>query len=166
MRVSAQSRNNHGPPPSKNGLSTASLADPITNRVIGAAPQGRPDNAKWWRGTSQYNPSMVGLHDGRNRASLDAGVITIEIDSPTYGLKLILLDEGDWDAVRGLRWCVQRGRDTFYARANVRPDQRQTPAYMHRLVLGLPPGSALEIDHIDHDGLDNRREAPPGGRRR
>jgi hypothetical protein len=28
---------------------------------------------------------------------------------------------------------------------------------MHRLILGLPPGRALQADHINHDKLDNRR---------
>jgi hypothetical protein len=28
---------------------------------------------------------------------------------------------------------------------------------MHRLILGLPPGRFPEVDHINHDTLDNRR---------
>lgn len=28
---------------------------------------------------------------------------------------------------------------------------------MHRLIFGLNPGDRVEIDHINHDGLDNRR---------
>lgn len=42
-----------------------------------------------------------------------------------------------------------------YAQTDVWPD----PAVlmMHRLILGLPPGRMPEVDHVDGDGLNNRR---------
>jgi HNH endonuclease/AP2 domain len=34
----------------------------------------------------------------------------------------------------------------------------QSTIYMHRLIMGLEKGDGREIDHINHDKLDNRRE--------
>lgn len=65
--------------------------------------------------------------------------------------KYALVADDDRDLVEPHRWHLT---SHGYARATI--DGRKT--YMHRLILGLEPGSRLRGDHINGDGLDNRRE--------
>jgi hypothetical protein len=63
-----------------------------------------------------------------------------------------LADLEDGDTVRAHRWRAYRptpGHGTWYARASI--DGRFV--YMHDLLVG--PGMA--VDHLNGDGLDNRR---------
>ena len=60
------------------------------------------------------------------------------------------------------KWLASKDGNTFYAkRAARRADGRHTTQNMHRLVLArtlgrdIAPG--MEVDHINGDGLDNRR---------
>lgn len=66
----------------------------------------------------------------------------------------ILFDDADRDVVMAHTWCVtSRRAELFYATtASRRPDGRPTTLCMHRLLMGVP-----EVDHINHNGLDNRR---------
>jgi hypothetical protein len=62
-------------------------------------------------------------------------------------------------------WHAQETNHTTYAVAHVPPDLRSTlPPHvqgnakisLHQLVMGFPP-PPLEVDHLNHNGLDNRR---------
>lgn len=55
-------------------------------------------------------------------------------------------------------WRLNQSRPGYVraARYELR-DGRHTVFYMHREVLGLGPGHSPEVDHINHDALDNRR---------
>jgi hypothetical protein len=70
--------------------------------------------------------------------------------------KVALVDDKDFDYLNQWKWQAQwsvciKG---FYATTNIRrPDGTRTKQSMHRLLLGNPPG--LDIDHIDHDTLNN-----------
>ena len=68
--------------------------------------------------------------------------------------KFAIVDAEDIDLVRFLRWTTSRNKRsaTEYAIAG----RNQNRVYMHRLILNPPEG--LVTDHINHDGLDNRRE--------
>ena len=62
-----------------------------------------------------------------------------------------LVDAPDLALVSGHTWRPLRGHNgKVYAYAN-----RNGLIYMHRLILGTPPG--METDHRNGDGLDNRR---------
>jgi hypothetical protein len=69
----------------------------------------------------------------------------------------IELTKGAWakvdltDLASVIHHCWQH--HAGYATANV--DGRTL--LMHRVILGLPPGKVPEVDHINHDHLDNRR---------
>jgi hypothetical protein len=67
--------------------------------------------------------------------------------------KVTLVDGDDYEELSKYKWCVQRGANTFYAQRKARANGEQTAILMHRQILGFPP----EIDHINRDGLDNRR---------
>ena len=83
--------------------------------------------------------------------------IRIPLHSPSYPDMFATIDEEDADKVSGFRWNVRKDVYTFYARAAVRlGDRRQKTVAMHRLIMSCPDG--MEVDHINLDGLDNRKE--------
>lgn len=70
--------------------------------------------------------------------------------------EVTLIDEDDWPAVSGYSWLADRRRRTTYAYAHVRVSAGVwVNLKLHRLILAAPDG--YEVDHINHDGLDNRR---------
>lgn len=71
--------------------------------------------------------------------------------------KVAIVDDADYERVSRVKWCAWRsprkyGPDVFYA---VRVTRRKTE-HMHRFILGLTD-SKVHVDHINRDGLDNRR---------
>ena len=68
-----------------------------------------------------------------------------------------LIDDEDWSLVSKYKWWAAPAWHTFYAKTDGRrPDGSRFKLRMHRLLLMPPDG--LEVDHINGDGLDNRRE--------
>lgn len=66
----------------------------------------------------------------------------------------IVFDRADADVILTHTWSIKRGSSgVLYAiTSRQRPDGRWTWVSMHRLLMGVPG-----VDHINHDGLDNRR---------
>lgn len=60
------------------------------------------------------------------------------------------IDEADAALVGRYRWHVIPGKKTAYAATCI----NGKTVYMHRLLLGFP---RLSVDHVNGDGLDNRR---------
>ena len=73
--------------------------------------------------------------------------------------KIALIDDEDYELVsvhKWHAWKTKRSR-TYYARSNIRSENgNYTVIYMHRLITGVV-NQSIEIDHDDHDGLNNRR---------
>ena len=82
-----------------------------------------------------------------------------------YGFRRIVLSRGkyaivdvkDYGWLSEYKWFVQEGQRTFYAyrRERVRKGGKQLGIAMHREILKAGKGEL--VDHINHDGLDNRR---------
>jgi hypothetical protein len=67
---------------------------------------------------------------------------------------IVLVSAADRRLVEGHKWhIVAIGKGTY---ASAKIDGKTV--YLHRLVLGLQPGDGLQADHINRNGLDNRRE--------
>jgi hypothetical protein len=69
------------------------------------------------------------------------------------------VDDADFECVNQFRWCAHGGRDgrTWYAKRAVSVgDGKQITMLMHRFILDAP--TELQVDHVNHNGLDNRRE--------
>ena len=66
------------------------------------------------------------------------------------GMKTIVDDE-DYEFLNRFTWTAQRGRTTWYCITTI--DRECVP--MHRLITKAPKG--LEVDHEDHNGLNNQR---------
>jgi hypothetical protein len=60
------------------------------------------------------------------------------------------VDDDDADLVRGRGWYLHEVKGRRYARCS--------DGLMHRMLLGLRPRDGYEVDHVNGDGLDNRRE--------
>ena len=81
-------------------------------------------------------------------AALAAGARLIPL---TQG-KVAIVDPADYLALKRYKWFAAKGRRTYYAARRARGRQ----IWMHRQI--LKPPSRLVVDHIDHNGLNNRRE--------
>ncbi len=69
----------------------------------------------------------------------------------TWG-KYAIVDADDYDRLRSYNWCALEGSQTFYAKTF---HLSGAILSMHRLILNAPKG--LFVDHIDHNGLNNRK---------
>jgi hypothetical protein len=71
--------------------------------------------------------------------------------------KVAIVDDEDFDELNRYKWCADRGFGTWYAHRGGRTVDgvRGPKVKMHKQILVAPVG--MEIDHINGDGLDNRR---------
>jgi hypothetical protein len=103
----------------------------------------------------EANGACINFERSRELVPLDIEVALAE------GAKLIALsqdkfaivDAEDYEWLSKYKWCASRKERVFYARRNERWTRRQI--IMHRFILNAPKG--LFVDHINHNGLDNRR---------
>lgn len=71
--------------------------------------------------------------------------------------KTAIVDADDQLLVADTKWCAHKRGNTYYALTSVRkPNGSTTTTYMHRVLLGLTDPD-IHVDHINGDGLDNRR---------
>jgi len=69
--------------------------------------------------------------------------------------EVALIDDGDSELVSKYKWCAMKQRNTFVAKRGIRVDKKHRTIYMHNFIMGYK--NCFEIDHINHNGLDNRR---------
>lgn len=68
------------------------------------------------------------------------------------------IDPGDLGLIEKYRWSISRHRAGIcYVRACPVVDGKQVFIYMHRLLAGITGDRSVVVDHINGDGLDNRR---------
>lgn len=70
--------------------------------------------------------------------------------------RIALIDEEDFDDINQFKWCAARSRNHWYA---LRRDyQSGKSVLMHRQLLNVvDAGTEIKVDHINNNGLDNRR---------
>ena len=69
-----------------------------------------------------------------------------------------IVDAADYEELSKYKWHVAGNGKMLYAQRMARskcPGQRQYKVKMHRQIMNVPEG--LFVDHINHNGLDNRR---------
>lgn len=82
----------------------------------------------------------------------------IDVSTRTHPNKVALVDDDDYVYLTQWRWYAIKIKTIYYAvRNTVHPkdSSKQTPVLMHRAVLNVPQDK--QTDHINHNGLDNRR---------
>jgi len=70
------------------------------------------------------------------------------------------VDEAEAERLGAFKWKAKwnGGRNNIYAVRNEKVRGRWVTVRMHREVLGLKPDDPQDVDHLDHFGLNNRRE--------
>lgn len=71
---------------------------------------------------------------------------------PISGGKVALVDDSDYEYLSKFWWTVRNICGRSYAHRRV---SKSRLIYMHRVIMGLDHGGI--VDHINGDGLDNRR---------
>ena len=69
--------------------------------------------------------------------------------------KFAIVDEADFEWLNQWKWYAAKHGKAYYAVRGIRIKGKRHGIQMHRVILEPPPG--LESDHINNDGLDNRR---------
>lgn len=72
--------------------------------------------------------------------------------------KSILVDDDDFERVKDFRWHFQPptgGENGGKARATA---WRSKKIYMHHMIVGQPVDRRMSVDHVNGNGLDNRKE--------
>ncbi|MGD9109346.1 MAG: hypothetical protein PVG93_00265, partial [Phycisphaerales bacterium] len=62
-----------------------------------------------------------------------------------------IVDADDYERLSQYKWHVNKRGNTFYACRN----EKDKTIFMHREILNASDG--MECDHINHNGLDNRK---------
>ena len=69
--------------------------------------------------------------------------------------KYAIVDPEDFERLNKHKWQASRGNSTFYAVRGIRVGKKRITLKMHRKILSPP--DHLFVDHINHNGLDNRK---------
>jgi hypothetical protein len=69
--------------------------------------------------------------------------------------KVAVVDEEDYAELLKHKWYASQGGRTTYAKRDVRKNDSRQTIYMHREIMSPLP--SLQIHHINHNGLDNRK---------
>lgn len=69
--------------------------------------------------------------------------------------KFAIIDADDLPLVDGHRWYAMRNRNSYYAVRKIGAGRERRKLWLHRVILDAPEG--VQVDHINGDGLDNRR---------
>lgn len=67
--------------------------------------------------------------------------------------KFALVDSEDFDWLNQYKWCAHKIGNQWYVGTRLKGKY----VLMHRLILNLNPGDKRHGDHIDHNGLNNKR---------
>lgn len=123
-------------------------------RVCGNHFDARPvDIERGWSRFCSNECRAIGIRKVNEVEQIAPGVIGIKL---TNGL-LALVDAGDYDLVKGYGWSAIRPRKggVWYATATIIENGKKRKLRLHRLIMN--PGEGEQVDHINGDGLDNRR---------
>lgn len=109
-------------------------------------------------------PVPVGNHQSKNSPVPRDRPVSAEVSKMTREIpltqgKVALVDDEDYPELSKFKWCaMKRPTGNYYAVRQSPKDpvtHKSITIRMHAVIVGTPGG--LETDHIDGDGLNNRR---------
>lgn len=72
--------------------------------------------------------------------------------------KVAIVDDDDFDRLNQFKWfAIKRGRNKYHATRQVLTEKGKRNIYMHHAIIGKPE-KGYDVDHKDHDGLNNTKE--------
>lgn len=82
---------------------------------------------------------------------------SFEIISKKHGTFTVLIDAEDYERVIKYTWCISKesGSDLIYVLRKEKSGEKYKTILLHRDLVNVPEGKV--VDHINHDGLDNRK---------
>lgn len=67
-----------------------------------------------------------------------------------------IVDDADYEWLSQFKWRIQKKpNNRYYARTSIKIGNKYKTVGMHRLIMNSPQG--MDVDHINRNGLDNRR---------
>jgi hypothetical protein len=79
----------------------------------------------------------------------------ISIQSKKYGDQEIIIDDEDYNRIKKHTWYIDKKKNIFYAKATIRINNKRKNIRMHRYIMNARKNQ--KIDHINGNGLDNRK---------
>jgi hypothetical protein len=74
---------------------------------------------------------------------------------PLTQSKVVIVDDEDFAFLSQFKWYAIRQGSRWYAKRTICEGNQRLSTPMHRVILGTPKG--FDSDHVNGDGLDNRR---------
>ena len=71
--------------------------------------------------------------------------------------KTVLVDNEDYKELMTKTWYAQEGNKTWYAYVTLIIDNKPKSIAMHRCIMDLELNDPRQVDHINGNGLDNRK---------
>lgn len=99
----------------------------------------------------------------KNKYNILGDTVHIYLNTKYDGIKVCFVDLEDFNTkIKDITvtWIALwlEGSKTYYVRAwSLRENKTRRAIYIHRIICGLEDTSSLVPDHLDHNGLNNRR---------
>jgi len=85
----------------------------------------------------------------------DRNMKQIDVSTPKYPNTFAIVDDADYDWLNQWKWYVCKKGNFSYALRSLPRNGKQKGIRMHREI--MKPGVGFDVDHINHNCLDNRR---------
>ena len=109
----------------------------VMNRLN--SPNRRRSESRRYPGTYQYQLNAKGL----------------KVKIPITKDKKAIIDDEDYTLIKSYKWRLFKSKycNHYYALTTV----KQKTIFMHQLIMNFSSNRNKQIDHINHNGLDNRK---------
>lgn len=141
------------PSPGKPGNGRSVLGHALAHRTLRPA-RGEARRSSPFTSTGDQRSGRRGPRRRRPR-DLGDGTTLLPILARSGERRLAVIDTEDRRLVEHLKWSADEREQTTYATCLTRGDHYGKR--LHQVLLGRPPDPSLSVDHVNRDGLDNRR---------